>query len=448
MRPFGLGLLAALCMAVLSPLGAAHAASKAAAPAISKEQRDKGMAAAPALISAGGLDCQLSDARLVGEGSDAKTKAKTSLYELACTGNEGLLVQKTADGVQAFTCEQANEPGPDGKMNPTRCMLPGNADPMAGLAPYIAKAGKPCNISKARALGQSSTNAVFELACDNGSGWILAISAPPRLDKPATMDPCVAYPPDGTISCKLTDRTAQLAVVDKLMAASGKPCAVKDRSYVGATSTGAMFFEVACQDGKGYMIEQSPTGQFKSAVDCAAADSIAGGCKLTDARQAKTEQSALYSKLAAKAGFPCQVSGYAPLPSNASNREVVELACSNRPDGAIGIFGATEADPAVIYNCAHSELEGYRCALTKASAAYASLTSDLKALGKSTCQVSNARTVGVTADKRGYIEVACADGLQGYMIEYSLSPLAPKTPLVCSEAKGISGGCTLPGNTK
>jgi hypothetical protein len=435
-------------MAVLSPLGAAHAASKPATPPISKDQRDKGMAAAPGLISAGGLDCQLADARLVGEGTDAKTKAKTSLYELACTGNEGVLVQKSGDAVQAFTCEQANEPGPDGKLNPTRCLLPGNADPLAGLAPYIAKAGKPCTVSKARALGQSSTNAVFELACENGSGWILAISAPPRLDKPASMDPCIAYPADGNISCKLTDRTAQLAVVDKLVAASGKPCTVKDRSYVGATNSGAMFFEVACQDGKGYMIEQGADGGFKSAVDCAAADSIAGGCKLTDARQAKTEQDALYSKLAAKAGFQCQVSGYAPLPSGASNREVVELACSNRPDGAIGVFGATESDPAEIYDCAHSELQGYRCGLTKASVAYGSLTNDLKALGKTTCQVSNARTVGVTEDKRGYIEVACADGLQGYMIEYSLSPLKPKAPLVCSEAKGISGGCTLPGNTK
>jgi hypothetical protein len=153
MRSIGLGVAAALFLAMFSPLGAAHAqmggggapsggaaASKTNAAAL-KDQRAKGMAAAPALVSAGGIDCQVADARFVGEGTDAKTKAKTSLYELACTGNEGLLVEKTGDTVQAFTCAQANEAGPDGKQSPTRCMLPGNADPFAGLAPYIAKSG-------------------------------------------------------------------------------------------------------------------------------------------------------------------------------------------------------------------------------------------------------------------------------------------------------------------
>ena len=61
--------------------------------------------------------------------------------------------------------------------------------------------------------------------------------------------------------------------------------------------------------------------------------------------------------------------------------------------------------------------------------------------------VSASRVVGLAA-QRGYIEVGCADGLQGYMLEYSLDPLTPKAPLVCSEAKGIGGGCTLPGNVK
>ena len=34
------------------------------------------------------------------------------------------------------------------------------------------------------------------------------------------------------------------------------------------------------------------------------------------------------------------------------------------------------------------------------------------------------------------------------MIEYTMAPLTPKTTIVCSEAKGISGGCTLAGNVK
>jgi hypothetical protein len=169
---------------------------------------------------------------------------------------------------------------------------------------------------------------------------------------------------------------------------------------------------------------------------------------LTDARQAKTDQTSLYSNLAKKAGFQCTVSGYAPLPVNLPGKEVVELACSNRPDGAIAIFAASASEPSVVYDCAHSELAGYRCGLSKPAAAYDKLTADLRTLGKNSCTVSDSRVVGVSADRKGYVEVACSDGLQGYMIEYSLSPMAPKTTIVCGEAKGISGGCNLPGNKK
>jgi len=88
----------------------------------------------------------------------------------------------------------------------------------------------------------------------------------------------------------------------------------------------------------------------------------------------------------------------------------------------------------------------FRCTLTKPAAAYSKLTADLKSLGKSSCDVSESRVVGLTADKHGYIEVGCSDGLPGYMIEYTMNPITPKSPLVCAEARGIGGGCTLPHN--
>jgi hypothetical protein len=448
MRSLGIGLAIALILA-----GTAPTAAFAAGPDVSKEARAKGMAAAPGLVSAGGLDCNVSDARFIGQGApDPKTKQKTSLYELACTGNEGVLVQQIGDAAPTtFTCEQASEPRPDGKPNTTGCILPGNSDPKAGLIPYIAKTGVTCTPDRVRALGQSPTEALFELVCkeDNG-GLILQISSPPRLDKPAVASPCIGLPEGGNVSCTMTPRAKQMAVVDKLLAASGKPCTVKEdgRRYIGATTSGQVLYEVACQDGKGYVLEAATTGTFSRAVDCAQADSIAGGCKLTDARQAKTEQAGLYSTLAKKAGFNCDVSGYAVLPSQASapTTEVVELKCANRPDGAIAMFAPS--GPTTVYDCAHSEIVGYRCGLTKPDAAYATLTKDLKALGKASCTVSESRMVGITADKHAYVEVGCSDGLQGYMIEYTPSPVTAKTAIVCNDAKGIAGGCTLPGNTK
>ncbi len=352
-----------------------------------------------------------------------------------------------------FTCLEADQPRADGKPNSAACVLPLNADPKAGLAPLVAKSGVPCTILKARPLGHNSTAAVFELVCqETTGGFIMQTSSPPRHDQPVIMNPCINYNDNQAVKCELTDRATQLSVVDKLTAGIGKPCSVKDRSYIGASAkTGAMYYEVACTEGKGYILEQAPGGTLTKATDCLEAESvIAGGCKLTDTREAKTEQNGLYARMAKKVGYNCDVSGYAPLPSSADlppHSEVVEVTCANRPDGAIGVFPASSSESALIFDCAHSELEGYRCSLSKPSAAYDKLTAELVGMGKKSCTVSNARAVGVTEDKRGYTEVACADGLQGYMIEYTVKPLQAKTVIICSEAKGIAGGCTLPGNT-
>ena len=73
MRPFGLGLFAALIVAVMAP-AVAMAAPKAPASAVSPEARKTGMADAPALVAAGSLPCKVSDARLVGKAPpDKKT---------------------------------------------------------------------------------------------------------------------------------------------------------------------------------------------------------------------------------------------------------------------------------------------------------------------------------------------------------------------------------------
>ncbi len=355
MRPVGIGLAVALLLTALAPSGA-FAAKPADAPlAVSKEDRAKGMAAAPALIAAGNIDCQLADARKLGENVDPKTKAKTQFFELACTNNEGVVAAQTAsEPPLVFTCLESGAPRPDGKPNPTRCLLPGNADPKQGLLPYIAKSGIPCTPDNVRALGHSPTASVFELVChENNGGFILQTSAPPRLDQTVAMNPCIGFSETGNVKCLLTDRASQLAVVDKLVGASGKPCSVKadGRAFIGAAQSGKMYYEVACTEGKGYVLEQDAKGALIKAVDCVDADGIAGGCKMTDTRQAKTEQNNLYSKLAKKAGYNCDVSGYAPLPSSAdipAHSEVVEVTCANRPDGAIAVFPASASETPLI----------------------------------------------------------------------------------------------------
>jgi hypothetical protein len=99
-----------------------------------------------------------------------------------------------------------------------------------------------------------------------------------------------------------------------------------------------------------------------------------------------------------------------------------------------------------ILDCVRSQLSGYRCSYSKQELAYPKLTSSLKSLGKSTCTVSNVNMIG-RADTSEFLEVACSDGLPGWVIEYTAGVEAPKSVLSCTQAKGIGGGCKLPGNT-
>ena len=83
MRPYGLGLVAALVLAIASPALAAKPAAEAIPPAA----RKAGMEKAPAIIAKAGLGCTLTDARFVGQSDSKKdgVKVTTAFFEVACS---------------------------------------------------------------------------------------------------------------------------------------------------------------------------------------------------------------------------------------------------------------------------------------------------------------------------------------------------------------------------
>jgi hypothetical protein len=442
MRSIGIGLVAALAMVVLAPTAAIAAPKRDATAALMQAKaRERGKAEAPALVNAAGIRCTIADALFIGEDK----KQGMTFFEVACSEGMGFVMLVKPDGSkpQAYTCLETSKPGADGQPNTLACQLAANADPKASLQPYIAKAGTPCVIDQARAIGQGQKSAYFEVACKGGAGYILVTSSPPDASQPVQMNTCLAYEPGGNLYCDLTDRAAQLAPIDALVTKSGRNCTVSDRRYVLTSKEGYNYYEVACSDGKGYMVQESRTGALERIIDCGSADFVGGGCTLTDARSAQTEQAALYTRLANKAGFPCDVNKYAPLPTTGP-REVIELQCKNRPDGGIAIFTGSGGK---VYNCVLAELEGYRCSFTKKDAVFPKLTSALQSFGKGSCVVSDARIIGKTPDE-GFVEVACADGLPGWVIGYANGSDTPKELLSCLQAANVGGGCKLPTNRR
>jgi hypothetical protein len=447
MRPILIGLIAAFVAATILPAAASAATPTPPKPTVTAANRAQGMKEAPGVITAAGLDCTLADARFIGESTDPKTKLASKYYELACKDAEGFIValpDKPGPPPLIYTCLEV---AASGNAN-IACILPGNADPKQGLAAIVAKYEPGCQLSNARALGQTGDRSatVFEVACASGAGYVVNTSFPLDIAKPATFNSCLGYAANSPEHCTLTDQAGQDAYFASLVSKIGKPCTATGHRFVGSTASGTTYFEVACSDGKGYMFELKGDGSVGSAIDCAVADNIGGGCTLTNARQAQTEQADLYTRLAKAGGFDCTVNKYAPFDVNVPGHEVVELACSNRPDGAVAIFPADTTQKAVFYDCARSELVSYRCSFTPAAAAYPSLTSDLNKLGKSSCTVSGSRVIGVAPDKSGFIEVACSDGNPGFIITYDTTTMTPKAATSCPLAKSLAGGCTMPAN--
>jgi hypothetical protein len=256
---------------------------------------------------------------------------------------------------------------------------------------------------------------------------------------------CLHFQPEANIHCTLTDRAAALAAVDALSQTSNKACPVRDRRYVMTTRQNTIWYEIACQNNTGYMMEVGVDGRIARTIACVDADPVDGGCRFTDSRQARTEQNALYSNLASRAGFNCQVERYGAI-NGPRGQDVEELKCSNRPDGAIGIFPA--GAPAIILPCARSELAGFRCTFTQPAASYPAITAEMARMDPPvrTCVVAATRAVGVTADGKAYLEVSCADGLLGYFLEYERNTWRPLRTVPCSLATTINTGCQLPAN--
>lgn len=435
--PKAIGLAMAMIASLLVPAAAVSQAKKPAA--IPEAARKSGMAQAPAVVQTAGLSCQVSDARLIGEDK----KSKTSYYEVACgTGQMGYVLQKPAEGaITAYSCVEANTPPAPGQAPSAPCLLPGNSDPKAVLQPLLKAAGAECIPEQVRGIGQTKTSTYMEVACQGGAGYIVLASVPFDGAKPLQAQSCLMYDDAETnIKCTFGDKASRLAVIDKYAAQANNGCAVKDRRFVGVSKDNSTFYEASCNDGKGYIYKVAAAGALTETYECAKATSILGGCTLTDARQAQSEQAALYTKLSTNAGGQCDVEKYALFPAKNPREEVVEMVCKGGK-GAIGIFPA--GGKGQLLDCGRAPVAGYKCSLS-ADTGYPALTADLKKFNFNSCEVSNSRVVGKTEKGTTYVEVACADKLKGYMIEYQS---APTVSAVQAIGCAFAGNCKLPGNT-
>lgn len=408
----------------------------------------RGMKEAPPLVAASDVKtCQVADAAYKGSGSQkgADGKAvKFNAYEVACQQGPGYLVlaNEGAAKPQMINCIIANQ-GSGG----AKCDLPQNTDPKAALSPYVRAAGQACDISGQRYVGSSAANGLtyYEVACGAQPGFLLAVSDTNAGAKPEITD-CLAV--QGTPqACQLTTKAQILASYQPSVQKAGRTCQISDVRSIGRSkSSNDVYTEIACGSAAGFVLVTDPAGAYKNTIDCGKAQNIGEGCKLTDVTVAQTADSAAYAKLAAKAGFPCDVKQYRFIGTDAQNREVVELACKDRPDGALAVF--SETGKSDIYDCVRAAaIGGVECKLTDKALVYPKYTQALAAKGRSTCKVSGAGFLGRTTSGTDYVETACADGAPGWVMGFQSGTTTANELLTCKQASNSGLPCKLPTNT-
>ncbi len=166
------------------------------------------------------------------------------------------------------------------------------------------------------------------------------------------------------------------------------------------------------------------------------------GCELTSAGAAQTTENQTYAAAAKSIGFDCDVKSYHQFGvDQKTGREVVELACNNHPESYIALLPVDKGQTGRYMDCARAAGVGLKCVLTPMEVTYAKLSSDISKSGKS-CQVSNARDVGTTAQGDDYVEVACTGGT-AMVIAYPQPNDTVKSVQTCVQAKATGLACTL-----
>ena len=458
MKFFRLGFIAAMAMALCGQQALAADAPPAAFK-MDPKIHEQSMKDAPPLVLAAGLDCQISDAYLLGV-SDEKVNGKTyksSFYELACGQGSLGYIFKSSPGQDNlfFDClslKNAAEKAIAAKQKPgNTCNLPANANPAAELQPLLVKSGITCpTVAKAQWLGSSPTDKinVYEASCSDGVGYLLTVPQPGST-KPLQAIDCAKSDLVG-VSCELTSKDDVAKHIIALSAGANRPTCKPNRArwVVTDPTKGEDYYEIGCADGTtAYMLQTDSKGGFKAAIDCTRATRIAGGCTYMNVNTGSTAEAATYTKLAKQIGYtdcPTVVKYQSYGAENGGPREIVELACSDK-EGGYALVPTGAGQTGEYFNCVRAVGRGLTCHLTSMEATYAKISAQIASRGKTTCQVTGARDVGKDDKGVDYVEVACAPGAPqpALVLQYSRLPQETLAQATTCALAPIANACTL-----
>jgi hypothetical protein len=276
---------------------------------------------------------------------------------------------------------------PDSDTNLSRDVAQARAKAKTESEELVKGLGLSCHITDAQLVvagtrkpasgGKEMDTRVYEVACDGAMGYLLETQGTDKsigisclaAEETRAIDVAKGKPPG--FFCKLPENKDVFATVTSMItAATGAACAVRDLQAFGhSESTKSDYSEVACQDGKGFLLRVPLPGSQAQTLIMSCADAARQGikCRLTDAGPVQTPMSMETFKGAlAQNGVTCKIDQIRFIGQEDNRkRYVVEYRCADQATAMVAFIPLQgNANPYESIDCAAALLRGAVCKFT------------------------------------------------------------------------------------
>ena len=170
----------------------------------------------------------------------------------------------------------------------------GNPMVVRSAAKVAADLHAPCEVIDAAPLStRPSSKPEYEIACRNALGWIISLGA----DGKPQLNDCVALDaaafaagkawPKGMV-CSLPGNNVPISGLKPIAAKAAPTCTLSDGTFLGGGGDPPILrYEIACKDGKGYIVDSPAPGSTatQSSLSCDDAKAAGVACTLPDKKK-------------------------------------------------------------------------------------------------------------------------------------------------------------------
>jgi len=231
---------------------------------------------------------------------------------------------------------------------------------------------------RAKTGGKDMETRVYEAACSDGTGYLIETQGSEKpiaiscLSAEEARAADVAKGREPGFFCKLPENKDVFARVASMIATgSGAQCEVQNLRLFGRSeSTHSEYSEIACTDGKGFLLRVAQPGMPANTVVMSCAEAAKQGikCKMTDAGPIDAPVTLqTFKEALAHNGVTCDI-GQIRLVGQEDHlkRYVVEYLCAGQPGGTVALIPlAGNSNPYESQDCAAALSDrGVVCSLT------------------------------------------------------------------------------------